>query len=288
VILAVASGKGGTGKTSVVTALAAVWPCPVVLADVDVEAPNLHLFVHPAQESEEDVPVETPVVRADRCTACGACADLCQFGAIALLGGRAQVFPEMCHSCGGCFRVCPADALDRGSRLIGEIITGRAGRHTVITGRLRLGEAMAPPLMRAVLDSATALAQGRDILVDAPPGVSCPAMTAADRADALLLVTEPTPFGFHDFQLAHEAFAPLGKPMAVIINRDGLGDVPVAQYCHEHGLPVVARIPYSPDLARIYARGGSLAEAPVVRDVMEAAVGLLQTHGGGGCEKSSS
>jgi MinD superfamily P-loop ATPase len=276
VILAVASGKGGTGKTSVVAALAAVWPAGAVLADVDVEAPNLHLFVHPVPESSEEVGVETPVVRAERCTACGACADLCQFGAIALLGGRAQVFSEMCHSCGGCFRVCPADALARGSRMVGEIIIGRTARHTVVTGRLRLGEAMAPPLMREVLARAIALAAGRDLLVDAPPGVSCPAMTAVEQADAILLVTEPTPFGLHDFQLAHQAFAPLGKPMAVVINRDGLGDAPVGAYCRTHHLPVLARIPYSSELAGIYARGGSLAEDPVVRAAMEAAAGALR------------
>jgi len=261
VIVAVASGKGGTGKTTVSASLATVWDRPLVAVDLDVEEPNLHLFLRPELGEPEEVGMEVPVADEDRCTGCRACVDLCQFKAIVLMGEHLLTFPEMCHGCGGCLAVCPEGALSPGTRVLGWLEQGTAGPAGFLMGRLRVGEAMSPPLMRAAkarLDAMLA-ASSADAVIDAPPGVSCPALNAVMDADVILLVTEPTPFGFYDFRLAHQAFAPLRKPMGVVVNRAGIGDESVQDYCAEHGLPLLAEIPYSRDVAEAYARGRVVA-----------------------------
>ena len=262
-IVAIASGKGGTGKTTVSAALATVWKRPVLAADLDVEEPNLHLFLRPEAMVSEPVYLEIPVVDKALCQRCGACAELCQFKAISLLGTTLVTFPEMCHGCGGCMRICPNGAIQKGQRELGTLEIGLSqGRIPCLTGRLRIGESMSPPLMNKVRQRMRAKVrqEGLDILIDAPPGVSCPAMTAVQDADVILLVTEPTPFGLHDFRLAHRAFRPLGKPMGVVINRAGLGDDRVQAYCQEHSLPVLAELPYRRDIAEHYAKGGVLTQ----------------------------
>lgn len=260
-IVAVASGKGGTGKTTVTASLAAVWDRPLAAVDLDVEEPNLHLFLRPELGAPEDVPMEIPVVDEERCTRCRACVDLCQFRAITLLGEHLLVFPEMCHGCGGCFLVCPEKALSPGARILGVLEQGVAGPARFLMGRLRVGEAMSPPLMRAVKARLEAMLaeQPADAVIDAPPGVSCPAVNAVMDSDVILLVTEPTPFGLHDFRLAHQAFAPMGKPLGVVVNRAGIGDDSVQAYCREQGLPLLAEIPYSRAVAEAYARGRVVA-----------------------------
>jgi MinD superfamily P-loop ATPase len=262
-IIAVASGKGGTGKTTVSASLATVWKRPVLAVDLDVEEPNLHLFLRPESVSTEAAYLEVPVLDKALCKLCRACAELCQFKAISLMGTHLLLFPELCHGCGGCLRVCPTGALGKGQRELGVLETGitPSGIPT-LTGRLRIGEAMSPPLMGKVRQRMhdTAKAEGLDSLIDAPPGVSCPAMTAVQDADVILLVTEPTPFGFHDFKLAFQAFHPLGKPMGVVINRAGLGDDQVQSFCREKGLPILAEISFRRDIAEHYARGGVLAQ----------------------------
>lgn len=261
-IIAVASGKGGTGKTTVSASLVAVWPRPVLAVDLDVEAPNLHLFLQPENLQVETVHLEVPTLDPQPCTACGACAELCQFKALSLMGGRLFLFPDQCHGCGGCLRVCPTGALSRGQRELGVVETGRTAEGIpCLTGRLRIGEAMSPPLMAQVRRRMNSMGEDEsgDILIDAPPGVSCPALTAVQEADVILLVTEPTPFGLHDLKLAVQSFAPLGKPQAVVINRSGLGDDGVQAFCRSHGLPVLAEIPYRRGLAEHYAKGGVLA-----------------------------
>lgn len=271
-IVSVASGKGGTGKTTVTASLAAVWneadqAAPPVLVDLDVEEPNLHLFLHPEIRSVSPVELEVPVVDESRCTLCRACAELCQFKAITVMGEMVLAFPEMCHGCGGCLAVCPSEALSPGARELGTLQEGsvRLGETNApfLMGVSRVGEAMSPPLMRAVKKRLTSLltTQRADALIDAPPGVSCPAVAAVQDADLILLVTEPTPFGYHDFRLAHEAFRPLGIPMAVVVNRAGLGDESVADYCREQELPILAEIPYDRAVAEAYARGALAAEA---------------------------
>ncbi|MBP1626841.1 MAG: Cobyrinic acid ac-diamide synthase [Holophagaceae bacterium] len=262
-IVAVASGKGGTGKTTVSASLAATWERPLVAVDLDVEEPNLHLFLKPSLVSIETVNLEVPVLDAERCNLCRACTELCQFKALAIFGKTLMVMPEMCHGCGGCFEVCPTGALKPGSRELGVMEIGHSrGSIPCLTGRLRIGESMSPPLMRQIRHRMAEMAtdMGADVIIDAPPGVSCPAMNAVQDSDVILLVTEPTPFGFHDFQLAWEAFTPLKKPMGVVINRAGLGDDRAYAFCKAKGLPILAEIPYRREIAEHYAKGGLLAE----------------------------
>jgi len=268
-IVAIASGKGGTGKTTVSASLASVWAealaRPVMAVDLDVEEPNLHLFLRPVITRTQAANLEIPVVDADICTRCGECRELCQFGAITIMGDMPMVFAEMCHGCGGCRAICPVAAIGRGTRELGRIEEGSAGAIGFLNGRLRIGEAMSPPLIRAVLARLDSLLQkagapGPDVLLDAPPGVSCPAVAAVAEADGIILVTEPTPFGIHDFKLAVEAFTPLGKPMAVVVNRAGAGTGELHAVCREASLPILAEIPDDRAVAEAYARGKLLAD----------------------------
>ena len=262
-IIAVASGKGGTGKTTVASGLAVVWQRPVLAVDLDVEEPNLHLFLKPEKVVSEEAFLEVPVLTPELCQRCGACAELCQFKAISLMGKQLLLFPDLCHGCGGCLRICPNGALKPGLRSLGTVeISVTATGLPCLTGRLRVGEAMSPPLMNLVRQHMKRLAaeEGRELIIDAPPGVSCPAMTAVQDADVILLVTEPTPFGLHDLRLACQAFRPLGIPMAVVINRAGLGDLQVRTFCQEQKVPILAELPFSREIAEQYARGGLLPQ----------------------------
>jgi MinD superfamily P-loop ATPase len=262
-IVAVASGKGGTGKTTVTASLAAVWDGPLVAVDLDVEEPNLHLFLHPEIASSDKAHLLVPAVDQSKCTYCGACADLCQFAAITVMGQLILTFPEMCHGCAGCIAICPEKAISSGQRELGDINWGKAGPVGFLSGRLRVGEAMSPPLMRLVkarLDKILEASEG-DAIIDAPPGVSCPAINAVLDSDVIILVTEPTPFGAYDFQLAWEAFAPLGKPIGAVVNRAGLGGHDaIYRFCRTKGLPILAEIPYDRGIAEAYSRGQIIAE----------------------------
>jgi MinD superfamily P-loop ATPase len=261
--IAIGSGKGGTGKTTVAAALVSIWREPLIAVDLDVEAPNLHLFLNPAIDDCVTAGMEIPVVDETKCTYCRKCSEICQFKAISVLGEVVLTFPEMCHGCGGCIAVCPEGALTPGSRDLGEICWGRAAHAGFLMGRLRIGEAMSPPLMRSVKAKlGEMLADSpHDVIIDAPPGVSCPAVNAVMDTDAILLVTEPTPFGLYDLKLAHAAFAPMGKPMGVVINRHGLGSDDVETYCLENHLPVMAKIPYDRRIAEVYSDGQIISDA---------------------------
>lgn len=277
-ICSIASGKGGTGKTMVTASLSAVWGRPHTVVDLDVEEPNLHLFLKPEITAETSAMLDVPSLDPAVCTLCGECAAFCQFKALAVMGANLLVFPEMCHGCGGCLRICPEKALRPGGRELGRIVEGRIGETCFLMGRLRVGEAMSPPLMRQVKQRVDQSAEHRDVLIDSPPGVSCPAMNAVMDADCVLLVTEPTPFGLYDFKLAAEAFSGLGKPMGAVINRADIGDQGVDQYCKERGIPVWARIPHSLDVARAYSRGEVVAlSVPELRDTFVNLKDKLQT-----------
>jgi len=291
VIYAIASGKGGTGKTTVTASLAALWDRPVAAVDLDVEEPNLHLFLRPRITAEEPALMEVPVLEEPaRCTLCGECSAFCQFKALSVMGKTLLLFPEMCHGCGGCIALCPEKALAPGARELGHIISGhfraeRAEDAAFLMGRLRVGEAMSPPLMRQVKARLARDAGGSgalsgalpDILIDAPPGVSCPAVNAVMDADVIVLVTEPTPFGLHDFRLAVEAFRPLGKVMGAVVNRAGIGDRTVQDYCREQDIPVWAEIPFSRAVAEAYSRGEVVASAvPEMRDAILALMARMQ------------
>lgn len=282
--IAVASGKGGTGKTMVSAALVSLWIQSVVAVDLDVEEPNLHLFLKPEIDGRQQVFLEVPVVDETKCTRCGVCTYLCQFKAISLLGDVVLTFPEMCHACGGCMAVCPEGALSGGSRVLGEIRWGTAGNADFIMGRLRIGEAMSPPLMRQVKAKLAELYKNKtvDIIIDAPPGVSCPAVNAVMDSDAIVLVTEPTPFGAYDLKLAYEAFSPLDKPMGVIVNRAGIGDHGVYEFCRSMGIEILAEIPFDRRIAEAYSRGNLVPVAcpdikPVFATLMDKVINLRQS-----------
>jgi MinD superfamily P-loop ATPase len=254
-IVAVASGKGGTGKTTVSAALTTVWKQPVIAMDLDVEEPNLHLFLKPEILGQEKAYIQVPAADESKCNYCRACSELCQFKAITVLGTALLIFTDMCHGCGGCLAICPTQALSPERRQLGEILWGRRDDIRFLMGRSRVGEAMSPPLMREVKKKLSVLMQETtdDVIVDAPPGVSCPAVNAVMDADVIVLVTEPTPFGLYDLQLAHEAFASLGKPMGVVINRAGLGENKIYDFCRSSGLPIWCEIPYDRQIAAAYA-----------------------------------
>lgn len=272
-IVSIASGKGGTGKTTVAASLARVWKNPLIAVDLDVEEPNLHLFLRP--EIRKSVPafLEVPIVDESKCTFCGQCSELCQFKAISVMGKLVLTFPEMCHGCGGCMALCPEKAISPDKRELGEISLGGADGTEFLMGRLRVGEAMSPPLMRHVksmLRDMTA-SGGRDAIIDSPPGVSCPAVNAVIDSDAVVLVTEPTPFGMHDFKLAWEAFTPLGMPMGAVINRAGIGDSDVYRFCESKSIPILGEIPFDKTLAEAYARGRIFADlSPELRKRFDA------------------
>ena len=257
-IIATASGKGGTGKTTVSVALAQAFETPVCLIDCDVEEPNSAFFLKLEPESRQEVTVPVPQIDADACTACGACSKFCVFNAIAVAGETAMVFPELCHSCGGCVMVCPENAISEAPVPIGEISCGKTGFITALEGRLQIGNAMAPPLIRASKKAAPA---GMPVLIDAPPGTSCPMITAVTGTDFVILVTEPTPFGLNDLILAVETVRKLGLKYGVIINRSDSGDDRVVRYCEEEKIRILLQIPESRKIAEAYSRGDGLLTA---------------------------
>lgn len=253
--IAIASGKGGTGKTTVATNLAIVMAAHndrVRLVDCDVEAPNCHIFLQPDIETTEPLCMSVPVVSEDRCDGCGICAEVCQFNAIACVKSRVITFPELCHGCGACLELCPKKAIGRGERLVGFVESGVARGIDFTQGRLQVGETMARPLIRQVKKSAN----GADLMLyDAPPGTSCPAIETVSECDCALLVTEPTPFGLNDLILAVEMLRALNVPFSVIVNRTGTGDDGVTHYCRVEGIQIVAEIPYDRNMAEAYAEG---------------------------------
>lgn len=254
-VIAVASGKGGTGKTTVAANLARVASdsgLPVRYLDCDVEEPNGHIFLRPTVTARRTVSLLVPAVQPDLCHACGKCAAICQYGAIALLGRRIVTFPNMCHGCGGCARVCPTGAITEIPRPIGVVEEGVAGTISFVHGRMDVGEAMAPPIIRSVK---TSLPLEGLAIIDAPPGTSCPVIQSVRGADLVLLVTEPTPFGLHDLSLAVEMLRELRIPFRVIVNRAGSGDARVQQYCQREGISIVCEIPDDRRVAEAYARG---------------------------------
>ena len=256
--IAIASGKGGTGKTTLSVALAQAWNGPVQLLDCDVEEPNASLFLGLENSSELTVSVPIPVVDSSRCTGCGKCAAVCEFNALAVAGKSVLVFEELCHSCGGCARICPAQAITEQPRGIGKIRTGQFGTIRLTEGRLDIGRAMAPPLIRAVKKSAD---PALPILIDCPPGTSCPMITAVKGSDFAILVTEPTPFGLHELALAVETVRLLGIPFGVIINRSDSGDARVVEYCEKEKIRLLLQIPESRKIAEAYSRGETLLSA---------------------------
>lgn len=251
-IVAVASGKGGTGKTTVATNLARSIGNKVVLIDCDVEEPNCHLFLNPRIERTEEVHLPNPKVDLGKCTFCGECAKICRFSAIVVIKSNVLTFPELCHGCGGCILVCPEDAITEIPKSIGIVEQGSSNSLNFIGGRLEVGEAMSPPLIKA----ARSLASGSNVvIIDAPPGTSCPVIAAVKGADFCILVTEPTPFGLNDLELAVEVVQQLKIPVGVVINRCDIGDEKVKKFCDQKNIPVLMEILEERLIAEAYSRG---------------------------------
>jgi MinD superfamily P-loop ATPase len=257
-ILAVASGKGGTGKTTVSVNLARVYGAEVQLVDCDVEEPNAHLFLDGVVRNAEVVAIPVPQVNESLCNACGECGRFCEYHAIVSFGTVPLVFPDMCHGCGGCAMVCPEKAIVEIGKRIGVIETLEAGPITLVQGRLDVGAPLAPPLIRAVK---ARLRNDVPSIIDAPPGTSCPVIATIRGADFVLLVTEPTPFGLHDLTLAVDMVRELGIPCGVVVNRAGIGDNRVHSFCKESDVPILAEIPDDRRIAEAYSRGKLVVDA---------------------------
>jgi MinD superfamily P-loop ATPase len=266
-IISVASGKGGTGKTLVATSLAFSLKSrqPVQLLDCDVEEPNDHIFLKPVITQKEAVCIQVPKIDEEKCTHCGQCAEVCAYNAIAVLPDRVMVFPELCHGCGACSYLCPEKAISEEGREMGVVEQGQANGIDFVQGRLNVGEAMATPVIRQVKERANS--DGL-VIIDVPPGTSCPVVEAVKGSHFCLLVTEPTPFGFNDLVLAVETVRELGIPLAVVLNRAGGEYNKVEEYCRKENIPVLLTIPLDTKIARLYSRGITLAEGmPETREI---------------------
>ena len=265
-LLAIASGKGGTGKTTISCNLVSSIQQQVCLVDCDVEEPNCHIFIKPKFESTERVGLLVPEVDEEKCNACGECSKICEFNAIVSLKTQPLVFPQLCHGCGGCTLVCPQNAISEIQHQLGVVRRGQSKQVTFIDGQLDIGQALSPPLIKQVKKAAR---NDMPVVIDAPPGTSCPVIEAVKDSDFVVLVTEPTPFGLNDLVLAVEMVRKLEIPSGVIINRADIGDSEVEKYCNNQEVPILACIPNSHELARSYSNGELYAKmSPEFREQM--------------------
>jgi MinD superfamily P-loop ATPase len=251
-IVSVASGKGGTGKTTVATNLARALDGNIQFLDCDVEEPNAHIFLRPNITEKEVVSTPVPVIDDAQCDYCGVCAQICVYNALAVLTSSVLVFPHLCHGCGGCRLLCPQNAITETDREIGIVEVGTSGSLQFVQGTLNVGEVMSPPVIRAVKER---IDSHKIAIIDAPPGTSCPVIEAIKGSDFCLLVAEPTPFGLHDLILAVEVVRKLNIPCGVVINRADIGDDKVAAYCSEVRIPILMRIPFDRRIATMYSNG---------------------------------
>jgi len=261
--IAIASGKGGTGKTTVAVnlAISLAEHEPVQLVDCDVEEPNDHIFLHFRADQVRSVGKLLPRADENLCTYCGKCAQACEFKAIAIIGNKILVYNDLCHGCGLCSMVCPTGAITETPHELGIIESGEADGFQFARGVLNIGEVMATPIIHELKDE---LDPNHLAILDAPPGTGCPCIAAIHGADIALLVTESTPFGLHDLRAAVGVARSLAVPVAVIINRYGVGDDRVERYCSAEGIPIVLKIPFSREIASLYSRG-----IPFVKELAE-------------------
>jgi len=265
-IISVASGKGGTGKTLVATSLALSLKgrVKVQLLDCDVEEPNAHLFLRPVITQIEPVCISVPTVDMKTCNYCGKCAEVCVYHAIAVVPKHVLTFLELCHGCGACSYLCPEKAIAEEGREIGIVESGHSDGMNFAHGKLNVGEAMAPPVIRKVKEFAN---NDGTVIIDVPPGTSCPVVESVKDSDFCVLVTEPTPFGLNDLVLAVETVRQLKIPCGVLVNRAGVGDGKVEEYCQKEGIPILLTIPLDTEIARLYSRGITLvAGIPTWKD----------------------
>jgi MinD superfamily P-loop ATPase len=253
--IAVASGKGGTGKTTVAVGLALALSTRLdrlQFIDCDVEEPNADIFIKPVMDGGGPVNLEVPRVDNEKCTGCGQCQEICEFNAVAVVKGQAIVFENVCHSCGGCALVCPEKAISEEPRTIGEIERGARDNIDFMRGVLRVGEAMATPIIRALRGEAR---EGVVTIMDSPPGTACPVIATVQGADYALLVTEPTPFGLYDLDMMVQVVRELGVPCGLVINKDDDWSRHIREYGSKNDIPVLMTVPFSRDLAVLYSKG---------------------------------
>jgi len=266
--ISIASGKGGVGKTTVAVSLALSLEEDIQFLDCDVEEPNAHIFLKPT--IKETIKVSTPIPKIDetKCNFCGRCSEICAYNAIAVIRpsdnkkGSILVFPNLCHSCGGCSILCPQEAIREINREIGILKIGNVNSIQFIYGYLNIGEAMSPPVIKAVKKKAEEYKKGKEkiVIIDAPPGTSCPVIEAVKDSDFCILVTEPTPFGLNDLILAVEVVRKLKIPLGVIVNRFDIGDREVENFCNSENIPILMRIPFKREIASGYSKGIPLIE----------------------------
>jgi MinD superfamily P-loop ATPase len=250
-IVSVASGKGGTGKTSVAVNMA-LSIGNVQLLDCDVEEPNAHLLLHPSIHRTEPVYVLVPHVSEELCLHCGECVKFCQYNALFASPEKILFFPDLCHSCGGCTLACPRKAIIEEKRRIGALKFGAVGELKLVYGELDVGIPMAVPLIKAVKKQ---IENQKNVIIDAPVGTSCPVIETVRESDLCVLVTEPTPFGLHDLKITVQVLRRITVPFAVIVNRAGIGDKKVYTYCREEKIPILLEIPYQRKIAELYSKG---------------------------------
>lgn len=256
-IISVASGKGGTGKTTIAVNLALTLE-NVQLLDCDVEEPNAHLFLRPTIQETKKAVVLVPTVNEANCTYCGKCREVCAYNAIAVAPksenrkGSILIFPNLCHSCGACTLLCPTKAITEIEKEIGTIEIGKKDQLAFVQGCLKIGEAMSPPLIRQVKNQ---INSAKIVIIDAPPGTSCPVITAVKGSDYCILVTEPTPFGLNDLILAVEVLRKLNIPFGVVLNRSDIGNDAVLHYCQKEAIDILMQIPFDFKIAKLYSLG---------------------------------
>lgn len=284
--VAIASGKGGTGKTTLSTNLAGYisGKTKVVLADLDVEEPNSGLFIKGEIFKSIDKFRMVPEWNNNNCTFCGKCQEVCNFNAIVTLKDKVMVFPKLCHGCYACSELCPADSLPMIKEKMGKLTVIRSDGFDFIESRLDIGQEQAVPLISQTLGYIEEKYSEEYIkLFDSPPGTSCPVIEVANEADFVILVTEPTPFGLNDLKLAVETIRLLEKNFGVVINRSGIGNDDVKDYCNSENIPVVATIPNNRNIAELYSRGELLYnKIPDVKDSMEKIFNYIKSLSTGG------
>jgi MinD superfamily P-loop ATPase len=250
-IVSIASGKGGTGKTSVAVNMA-LSVGNVQLLDCDVEEPNAYLLLHPEMTKKEAVYTLIPKVDRNLCNTCGECTKFCQFNAIFVAPEKILIFPDLCSSCGGCAIVCPRKAITWEKHKIGTLNFGATDGVTLVYGELDVSKPLAVPVIKAVKKQ---IKEAETVILDSPPGTSCPFVETVSGSDFCLLVTEPTPFGLHDLKIAVEVLRKIGIPFGVVVNRAGVGDKKVYEYCNKEGIRILLEIPYERKIAELYSKG---------------------------------